>query len=166
MFIQRSEYYSRRLFVNCRSKALHYKCHLSLCQVRWQCTERREENNDNIVIAGLTADNKDLVADGRLRVSAVLSNRPVKTFTISHKSTIDEAISHLVQKQIGSSLVLNDENEIVGIYSSRDILRFIHNCHENGRLGKVGALTASVTVAMTKKDKMVFVLCPWLLICC
>ena len=154
MFIGRTDNL-RKVLDKGRPIAVFRNKNIIFCLARQLSTEYRKENGDNLVIGGLTADNKELVADGRLRVSAVLSNRPVKTFTIGHKSTIDDAISHLVQKQIGSSLVLNDENEIVGIFSSRDILRFIHNCHEEGRLGKVGALTAHITVAMTKKDKMV-----------
>jgi hypothetical protein len=49
-------------------------------------------------------------------------------YLILENATIKDAIDHLVRRSIGASMVTNMKEEIVGIFTARDILRFIsHN---------------------------------------
>lgn len=54
------------------------------------------------------------------RVHQIMSRDP---FTLEPNDSIDKALDYFVTKDISSIPVVNDENEIVGILSWRDILR-------------------------------------------
>ena len=61
----------------------------------------------------------------KLRVSDVLETMQVKNFTISQSASVLDALSHLIDQSLASSLVVNNENEILGIFTARDILKCI-----------------------------------------
>jgi CBS domain-containing protein len=63
----------------------------------------------------------------KLRVADTLkSNEETKLFTIPQEATISDAIAHLVQERISSTLVINKKDgSIVGIFTARDLLKAI-----------------------------------------
>eukprot|EP00598_Pedospumella_elongata_P000750 CAMPEP_0184970654 /NCGR_PEP_ID=MMETSP1098-20130426/3044_1 /TAXON_ID=89044 /ORGANISM="Spumella elongata, Strain CCAP 955/1" /LENGTH=570 /DNA_ID=CAMNT_0027492613 /DNA_START=288 /DNA_END=2000 /DNA_ORIENTATION=+ len=61
----------------------------------------------------------------KLRVSDVLETMQVKNFTIPQSASVLDALSHLIDQSLASSLVVNNENEILGIFTARDILKCI-----------------------------------------
>jgi CBS domain-containing protein len=68
-------------------------------------------------------------------VRDVLESKGRGIVTIDSEATVGEAIAKLVQNNIGSLPVLDDDERMVGIFSERDVLRLIHNKGEGfGRL--------------------------------
>ena len=84
--------------------------------------------------------------------------------------TVSEAISNVVVHSINSALVVNEDNEVEGIFTSRDLLRYLHFGHGRGRglpmqeknraektsLAKMqDILTYPIKDLVTRKEKMV-----------
>jgi CBS domain-containing protein len=68
-------------------------------------------------------------------VRDVLQSKGRRIITIDSEATVGEAIAKLVQNNIGSLPVLDQEGHLIGIFSERDVLRIIHNRGEGfGRL--------------------------------
>lgn len=61
----------------------------------------------------------------KLRVSDVLETMEVKNFTIPQTASVLDALSHLIDQSLASTLVVNSANEIMGIFTARDILKCI-----------------------------------------
>ena len=93
---------------------------------------------------------------------------PVK-FTFPMDKTVGEAISHLVEQNLGSSLAVDSKGALSGIFTARDILRFLHNkggvgkgrdidsiILNNRSGGKESALSLKVKEVMVKKEKLIF----------
>jgi len=64
-------------------------------------------------------------------VRDVLQAKGNRIVTIDAGATVGEAIARLVQNNIGSLPVVDDEGKLVGIFSERDVLRIIHNRGES-----------------------------------
>ena len=101
-------------------------------------------------------------------------------YLIHDSATIKDAIDHLVRRSIGASMVTNSKEEIVGIFTARDILRFLsHNGVPGGQyadfssmgdphhnfnagIGKGGRMSdvmgRRVTETMVPADKLVYCL--------
>jgi CBS domain-containing protein len=60
-------------------------------------------------------------------VRDVLQSKGRRIFTIDSDATVGEAIAKLVQNNIGSLPVVDQDGHLVGIFSERDVLRLIHN---------------------------------------
>ena len=103
-----------------------------------------------------------LVADQAVKerpirmVKDVLSTKPEAIFTIQESSTIDAAISHLVEQNLSSALALNKIGEITGVFTARDILRLLHDKGSREIDGKMSALNLSVKEVITRKENMVW----------
>jgi len=68
-------------------------------------------------------------------VRDVLLAKGNRVITIDPDATVHEAIAKLVQNNIGSLPVVNQEGRLIGIFAERDVLRCIHNRGEScGRL--------------------------------
>jgi CBS domain-containing protein len=62
--------------------------------------------------------------------------------TIDSEATVHEAIAKLVQNNIGSLPVVDNDGRLVGIFAERDVLRLIHSRGEGfGRLKIAEAMT-------------------------
>eukprot|EP00602_Paraphysomonas_sp_CaronLab_P010957 CAMPEP_0185019004 /NCGR_PEP_ID=MMETSP1103-20130426/1638_1 /TAXON_ID=36769 /ORGANISM="Paraphysomonas bandaiensis, Strain Caron Lab Isolate" /LENGTH=546 /DNA_ID=CAMNT_0027549071 /DNA_START=373 /DNA_END=2013 /DNA_ORIENTATION=- len=99
----------------------------------------------------------------KLRVGSLLMNKPSAAFTISKTANILQAISHLVDNKTSASLVMDDNDNIIGMFTARDILRFIKKHTEpkrsalsSGTNKSEDSLSRQVVEAMTPGDKMVF----------
>jgi CBS domain-containing protein len=60
-------------------------------------------------------------------VRDVLSAKGNRIISIDTDATVHEAVAKLVQNNIGSLPVVDQEGRLVGIFSERDVLRIIHN---------------------------------------
>lgn len=68
-------------------------------------------------------------------VRDVLQAKGHRIITIDCEATVGEAIARLVQNNIGSLPVVDQDNHLIGIFSERDVLRVIHSRGEGfGRL--------------------------------
>ncbi|MEE4196845.1 MAG: CBS domain-containing protein [Bacteroidales bacterium] len=71
-----------------------------------------------------------------------------KVYTINERASAFEAISQLDTLKIGSLLVLNDQNEILGIVSERDIL---YKCYNSG----IPLKERNIKDLMTSKEDLI-----------
>lgn len=57
-----------------------------------------------------------------MKVSNILDKKGRKIFTINENSTVLDAVKMLFDNKIGSLIVINDNNDLEGIVSERDVL--------------------------------------------
>jgi len=62
-----------------------------------------------------------------MQVRDVLKTKGGRVISIDPESSVSEAIARLVQNNIGSLPVVDQEGRLVGIFSERDVLRGIHH---------------------------------------
>lgn len=75
-------------------------------------------------------------------VRDVLMSKSNRVVTIDDDATVQEAIARLVQNNIGSLPVIDQEGRLVGIFAERDVLRLIHNRGEGfGRIRMSDVMT-------------------------
>jgi len=68
-------------------------------------------------------------------VRDILLSKGNRIVTIDPDATVHEAVAKLVQNNIGSLPVVDQEGRLIGIFAERDVLRCIHNRGEGcGRL--------------------------------
>ncbi len=96
-----------------------------------------------------------------LRIDTLLHDRNPKTFTVNRNATIEQAISHLVENKDSASLVIDENDKVIGLFTARDLLRFI-NKGVQGRYGNV--LSRRIEEAMTPGHKVVRTSCAILLL--
>jgi len=95
----------------------------------------------------------------KMRVSDILGTMEPKNFTIPHTSTVLDALSHLIDEKLASALVVNEKNEILGIFTARDILKCIqqHNTSTEYRQRRSNFLTEiKIKELMTSKNHLVY----------
>jgi CBS domain-containing protein len=71
-----------------------------------------------------------------------------KVYTIAENTTAFDAIAKLDQLKIGSLLIINDKNEILGIVSERDIL---YKCYNSG----IPLKERNIKDLMTPKENLI-----------
>jgi len=97
----------------------------------------------------------------KLRVADVLKVMQEKNFTLSHSASIMDAIAHLVKEKLSSALVVNSDQSIAGIFTARDLLKFISDstnitsAHSVRSIGEV-LLRTKISDMMTKREKLVY----------
>ncbi len=83
----------------------------------------------------------------------VLHSKGNRIISIDSDATVNEAIAMLVQNNIGSLPVVNNEGRLVGIFAERDVLRIIHNRGERfGRLRIADVMTPDPTTCDIQDD--------------
>lgn len=101
----------------------------------------------------------------KVRVQDILGAKAQREYGISRRATVADAVSFLTEKNLSSAVVLADDGSIEGIFTARDLLRFMHNFIDNsgnnssstGSCGAHGkALQQPITQVMTKKEKLVY----------
>ena len=60
-------------------------------------------------------------------VRDVLHSKGPRVISIDPEASVHEAISKLVQNNIGSLPVVSQDGRLIGIFAERDVLRLIHN---------------------------------------
>jgi CBS domain-containing protein len=68
-----------------------------------------------------------------MQVRDVLKTKGGRVISIDPEASVTEAIARLVQNNIGSLPVVDDEGRLVGMFSERDALRVVH--HQGGSFG-------------------------------
>lgn len=97
----------------------------------------------------------------KLRVADVLKVMQEKNFTISHTATVMDAVAHLSKEKLSSALVVNADESIAGIFTARDLLKFISDSantvssHTVRGVGDV-LLRTKISDIMTKREKLVY----------
>lgn len=88
-----------------------------------------------------------------MQVRDVLRRKGGRVITIGERANVNEAIALLVQNNIGSLPVVDDEGRMVGVFSERDVLRLYHNHGEAfGRLNIEAVMTRNPTTCTTEDD--------------
>jgi len=68
-------------------------------------------------------------------VRDVLESKGRRIISIDADATVSDAVSRLVQNNIGSLPVVDPSGKLIGVFSERDVLRLIHNRGEGfGRM--------------------------------
>jgi CBS domain-containing protein len=75
-------------------------------------------------------------------VRDLLQSKGNRVISIDREATVHEAIAKLVQNNIGSLPVVDQDGRLVGIFAERDVLRIIHNRGEGfGRVSVSQVMT-------------------------
>ncbi|MBN2288305.1 MAG: CBS domain-containing protein [Candidatus Glassbacteria bacterium] len=82
------------------------------------------------------------------KVSDLLKSKGSQVWTVYEDKTVEQAIAVLVEHNIGSLIVLDDQHRIAGIITERDVLRKSYR-HPN-QFGEM-----KVSQAMTVKDDLI-----------
>ena len=105
----------------------------------------------------------DLPVRPKLRISDILAIKDGSLFTISEDASIDEAISHVVKQNVSCCLTVDSKGEVSGIFTARDILKFIHNTNisknrvgQNSKMAANEMLSPPVSDITVKKEKLVY----------
>jgi CBS domain-containing protein len=86
-------------------------------------------------------------------VRDVLESKGNRVISIDSETTVSEAVSKLVQNNIGSLPVLDQSGSLVGVFSERDVLRVIHNRGEGfGRMRVAEVMTARPVTCSLEDD--------------
>lgn len=93
-----------------------------------------------------------------MKVKDILKVKGSKVYTISENSTLMAATAKFFGNKIGSLLVVNDMDEIVGIVSPNDILKAIHEgCTENCALQKVSQVMTKNIICASEEDSIDYI---------
>ena len=84
-----------------------------------------------------------------MQVRDVLKSKGGQVISIEPEATVSEAIARLVQNNIGSLPVVDEQGGLVGIFSERDVLRGIHNTGERFNRMKVSEVMTRNPVTCT-----------------
>ncbi len=93
-----------------------------------------------------------------MKVKDILKVKGSKVYTISENSTLMAATAKFFSNKIGSLMVVNDKDEIVGIVSPNDILKAIHEgCTENCALQKVSQVMTKNIICASEDDSIDYI---------
>jgi CBS domain-containing protein len=88
-----------------------------------------------------------------MKIKDILKEKGAEVATIGAEKTICDAVKALVEENIGSLLVLDEEDAVVGIITERDILRKCNQCLESFREIKIkDVMTKNLIVASPDDD--------------
>ena len=88
-----------------------------------------------------------------MKVKDILKVKGTKVYTINENSTLMAATAKLFSNRIGSLIVVNDTDEIVGIVAPNDILKAVHEgCVENCSLQKVSQVMTRNIICASEED--------------
>lgn len=73
-------------------------------------------------------------------VSEVLDMKGRRVVTIDSEATVQEAVAKLVQNNVGSLPVVDENGRLQGIFSERDVLRLMHHHGEGFGRTRVAAV--------------------------
>jgi len=93
-----------------------------------------------------------------MKVKDILKVKGTKVYTISENSTLMAATAKFFSNKIGSLVVTNDKDEIVGIISPNDILKAVHEgCTENCALQKVSEVMTKNIICASEEDSIDYI---------
>jgi CBS domain-containing protein len=93
-----------------------------------------------------------------MKVKDILKVKGSKVYTISESSTLMAATAKFFSNKIGSLVVVNDKDEIVGIVAPNDILKAVHEgCTENCALQKVEQVMTKNIICASEDDTIDYI---------
>lgn len=100
----------------------------------------------------------------KLRIIDLLQHFPDKVFYINQHCSINDAIRHLVREKLGSLVVTDNQYKVIGIFTARDILKFIatHSTSSSSSSSSASFTLSDtlqrtkITEIMTKREKLVY----------
>jgi len=82
------------------------------------------------------------------KLNELFKEKKYKVFSINENSSVKEAVNILVENHIGSLMVLNDKDEIQGIFTERDVILKLAQSEK-------AISQLPVNEVMTAKDKLI-----------
>ena len=93
-----------------------------------------------------------------MKVKDILKVKGSKVYTINENSTLMAATAKMFSNKIGSLIVVNDKEEIVGIVAPNDILKAVHEgCVENCSLQRVNQLMTKNLLCASEEDTIDYI---------
>jgi CBS domain-containing protein len=93
-----------------------------------------------------------------MKVKDILKVKGSKVYTISESSTLMAATAKFFSNKIGSLIVVDDKDEIIGIVSPNDILKAVHEgCTENCALQRVGEVMTRNVICASEEDRVDYI---------
>ena len=119
---------------------------------------------EDVVILPTKLEKENKIYLPQMTVKQVLTGRTPNTFTLKSDTSIKNTMNHIVVKKLSSSLVLNSDDEIVGIVTARDVLKFVNNLSSEqvtnralkGSSSTNALLQHKVSEVMTPVEKMIY----------
>jgi CBS domain-containing protein len=92
-----------------------------------------------------------------MKVKDILKEKGSEVATIGADATICDAVSTLVEKNIGSLLVLDEKGGIAGIITERDILKQCNKCLDKFSEMQVGEVMTKKLIVASPDDNLDYV---------
>ena len=93
-----------------------------------------------------------------MKVKDILKVKGSKVYTINENSTLMAATAKMFSNKIGSLIVVNDKEEIVGIVAPNDILKAVHEgCVENCSLQRVDQVMTKNLLCASEEDTIDYI---------
>ena len=129
-------------------------------------TEELQLIHESVQLATPDLKRSDMLVRPKLRISDILAIKDGSEFTISQDATVDEATSFIVKQGVSCCLTVDGNGEVSGIFTARDILRFIHNTNgtnggknrggQNNKMTANEMLSPPISDIIVKKEKLIF----------
>ena len=93
-----------------------------------------------------------------MKVKDILKVKGSKVYTINENNTLMAATAKMFSNKIGSLIVVNDKEEIVGIVAPNDILKAVHEgCVENCSLQRVNQVMTKNLLCASEEDTIDYI---------
>jgi CBS domain-containing protein len=92
-----------------------------------------------------------------MKVRDILESKGTKVVTIGADETINQVVSILVEKNIGSLLVLDEKGGIAGIITERDVLQQCDKCSDSFKNLKVKEVMTKQLIVASPDDDLDYV---------
>ena len=93
-----------------------------------------------------------------MRVQDILRAKSPKLICIRHDTSIAEASRTLAREQVGMLLVLDDQHELIGLLSERDVAHFLGKQEASAVKAPVSAAMANAWALVTPEDSVIHVM--------
>lgn len=93
-----------------------------------------------------------------MKVKDILKVKGSKVYTINENTTLMAAAQKFFSNKVGSLLVVNDKEDIVGIVAPNDILKAVlEGCTENCALQKVSQVMTKNIICASEDDTLEYI---------
>ncbi|OXM44408.1 CBS domain-containing protein [Amycolatopsis alba] len=89
-----------------------------------------------------------------MRISDLLRNKGAAVATVSPETNVTELLERLAEHNVGALVVVDDEGEIVGIVSERDVVRRLNERGPQLLDGSVAAIMTKLVASCAPEDSV------------
>jgi CBS domain-containing protein len=89
-----------------------------------------------------------------MKVKDIIEGKGSHVVSVSHETSIYKAIEKLAANKVGSLLVLNDDNVIVGIVGAVDILKAVHRACDRIKTKPLKEIMTSEIIVCSPEDDL------------